>query len=233
MASEIQDLEWFARESLLRGLGKPEIRKAMLDAGWTEDQVRNAVDAYADVTFPGPIPKPRLQLSARDAFLYLVLFTTLYFSSHNLGSLLFDFINKALPDPTVPTYQAGWDSMRWSASSLIVALPTFLFLSYYINKDVARNPVKRLSPIRRWLTYLTLFVASCVLIGDVTALIYNALGGELTSRLVLKVLSVGAIAGTVFGYYLSDLRREERELIRAKSILGGLHHEYSLAPVGP
>jgi hypothetical protein len=70
MASGIQDLEWFARESLLRGLGKPEIRKAMLDAGWTEDQVRNAVDAYADAVFPVPIPKPRPHLSARDAFLW-------------------------------------------------------------------------------------------------------------------------------------------------------------------
>ena len=211
MASGIQDLEWFVRESLLKGLGKPEIRKAMLDAGWTKDQIGYVVDAYADVAFAVPIPKPRPQLSARDAFLYLVLFTTLYFSSYNLGSLLFDFINKALPDPTVANYRSAWDGMRWSTSALIVAFPTFLFLAYYINKDVARNPVKRLSPIRRWLTYLTLFVASCVLIGDVTALIYNALGGELTSRLLLKVLVVGAIAGTVFGHYLSDLRREERE----------------------
>jgi hypothetical protein len=139
MASGIQDLEWFARESLSRGLGKPEIRKAMLGAGWTEDQVRNALDAYADASFPVPIPKPRPQLSARDAFLYLVLFTTLYFSSYNLGSLIFDFINKALPDSTVLIYRTGWDSIRWSASSLIVAFPTFLFLSYYINKDVTRN----------------------------------------------------------------------------------------------
>ena len=151
-------------------------------------------------------------MSARDAFLYLILFTTLYFSSYNLGSLIFEFIDKALPDPTVRTYQMfGWDSMRWSASALIVAFPTFLFLSYYIGKDLTRNPVKRLSPIRRWLTYLTLFVASCVLIGDVTTLIYNALGGELTSRLILKVVTVAAIAGTVFAFYLSDLRREERE----------------------
>jgi Domain of unknown function (DUF5671) len=211
MASGIQDLEWFAREAQLKGLGKPEIRKAALEAGWSEDQVRDALDAYADVAFPVPVPKPRPHLSARDAFLYLILFTTLYFSSYNLGSLIFDFINKALPDPTVVSYRTIWDSMRWSASSLIVAFPTFLFLSHYINKDVLRNPVKRLSPIRRWLTYLTLFVASCVLIGDVTTLVYNTLGGELTSRLLLKVLTVGTIAGTAFGYYLSDLRREERE----------------------
>ena len=212
MASGIQDLEWFARESLSRGLGRQGIRKAMLDAGWTEDQADNALGAYADVEFAVPVPKPRPQLSARDAFLYLVLFTTLYISSYNLGSLLFDLINKALPDATVRVFQSnGWDSMRWSASSLIVAFPTFLFLSYYIAIDLTRNPVKRLSPIRRWLTYLTLFVAACVLIGDVTALVYNALGGELTSRLALKVVTVGAIAGAVFGYYLTDLRHEERE----------------------
>jgi hypothetical protein len=211
MASGIPDLEWFAREALLKGLGKSEIRKAALEAGWTEDQVRDVLDAYSDAAFPVPVPKPRPHLSARDAFLYLVLFTTLYFSSYNLGSLIFDFINKALPDPTVVSYRTVWDGMRWSASSLIVAFPTFLFLSYYINRDVIRNPVKRLSPIRRWLTYLTLFVASCVLIGDVTTLVYNTLGGELTSRLALKVITVGAIAGTAFSYYLSDLRREERE----------------------
>jgi hypothetical protein len=212
MASGIQDLEWFARESLSRGLGKHEVRKAMLEAGWTEDQARGALDAYADVAFPVPVPKPRPQLSARDAFLYLVLFTTLYISGYNLGKLLFDLINKALPDPTVRTFQAvGWDSMRRSVSSLIVAFPTFLFLSYYIGKDLALNPVKRLSPMRRWLTYLTLFVAACILIGDLITLVYNTLGGELTSRLVLKVIVVGLIAGTVFGYYLSDLRREARE----------------------
>ena len=83
MASGIQDLEWFARESLLRGLGKPEIRKAMLEVGWTEDQVRNVMDTYADVAFPVPIPKSRPQVSARDAFLYLVLFTTTHWAANS------------------------------------------------------------------------------------------------------------------------------------------------------
>src|ERR1700722_17270447 len=212
MASGIQDLEWCVRESLSRGLGRQEIRKALLEAGWTEGQVGNALGAYADVAFAVPVPKPRPQLSARDAFFSLVMFTTLYISSYSLGSLLFDIIEKALPDPTVRAIQVwGRDSMRWSASSLIVAFPTFLLISWYIGTDLVRNPIKRLSPIRRWLTYLTLFVASCVLIGDVISLVYNALGGELTSRFVLKVLTVAAIAGTVFGYYLSDLRHEERE----------------------
>jgi hypothetical protein len=37
------------------------------------------------------------------------------------------------------------------------------------------------------------------------------LGGELTIRFFLKVLTIAVIAGTIFGYYLWDLRREEEE----------------------
>ena len=49
------------------------------------------------------------------------------------------------------------------------------------------------------------------LIGDLTYLIDRVLGGELSTRFVLKVLTVGTIAGTAFWYYLSDLRRDEKE----------------------
>jgi hypothetical protein len=48
-------------------------------------------------------------------------------------------------------------------------------------------------------------------IGDVVTLIYYFLGGEMTVRFSLKVLTIGVIAGTVLAYYLTDLRREEVE----------------------
>ena len=54
-------------------------------------------------------------------------------------------------------------------------------------------------------------MAAGVLIGDVTTLVYNLLSGELTARFLLKVVTVGSIAGTSFWYYLSDLRRDEQE----------------------
>lgn len=211
MASGTQDLELFVREALLRGCSRAEIEKTMLDAGWTADQTKSAMSAFADVSFPVPVPRPRPYLSAKEAFLYLVLFSTLYLSAYHFGSLLFDFINQALPDATDPAYTYQGDSMRWSVATLIIAFPVFLYMSRLVGRALAKDPVKRLSPIRRWLTYLTLFIAAGCLIGDLIALVYQLLGGELTVRFVLKVLVVGAIAGTVFGYYLSDLRREEAE----------------------
>lgn len=212
MASGRQELESFAREALMRGIPRGELEKALASAGWTPDQVKDGLAAFADVTFPIPVPRPRPYLSAREAFLYLVLFSTLYLSAYHLGSLFFDFIDRAFPDPTVTHYGPSiQDSMRWSISSLIIAFPIFMFVSRGLSRELTRNPVKRLSAIRRWLTYLTLFIAAGVLIGDLITLVYNFLGGELTIRFALKVITVATIAGTIFGYYLWDLRSEERQ----------------------
>lgn len=213
MASGTQDLELFVRDALAKGASRPQLQSVLDAAGWPAEQSRSALSAYADMPFVVPVPRPKPYLSAREAFLYLVLFTTLYYAAWNLGSLLFDLINRAFPDPADQGYFATriGDSIRWSTASVIIAFPVFLFVARYLAKELARNPVKRLSAVRRWLTYLTLFAASVALIGDMTTLIYKLLGGEVTIRFALKVAVAGAIAGTVFGYYLSDLRHEERE----------------------
>ena len=212
MASGTQDLDVFVREALAKGAGREAIENALAAAGWPAAQARSALNGYADVEFPVPVPKPRPYLSAREAFLYLVLFATLYLTAYHLGSLLFDLINRAFPDPAMTEFgrQVG-RSMRWSIASVIIAFPVFVYVARHLGRELARNPVKRLSAVRRWLTYLTLFLAATVLIGDMITLVYNVLGGELGIRFVLKVLVVAVIAGTIFGYYLWDMRREERE----------------------
>ena len=209
MASGTQALESFVRDALLQGQSKEAIAQALKAAGWGDEQISDELNGYADVAFAVPVPRPRASLSAREAFLYLVLFSTLYFAAWNLGSLLFDLINRAWPDPATQLYRDFGSSMRWSAAAVIIAFPVFAFMSHHLAREVAKQPLKRLSPVRRWLTYLTLFVAAAVLIGDMTALVNNLLGGELTMRFVLKVLVAALIAGGIFGYYLWDLRREE------------------------
>lgn len=212
MAQTSPELELFVREALLRGQSRDAIRQALAAAGWSEDQTRGVLDGYADVAFPVPVPKPRASLSAREAFQYLVLFATLYASAYHLGSLLFDLVNRAMPDPAAaPNYIGSGDSMRFSVAALLIAFPVFAFMSRKLAIDVARHPIRRLSPVRRWLTYLTLFIAATVLVGDMTALVYNLLGGETTLRFVAKVVVVAVIAGGIFYYYMHDLRREEVE----------------------
>src|SRR5580658_5563091 len=209
MATETHQLESFVKESLQSGKTRGEIAKALENSGWPGAQIANALDVYADIDFSIPVPRPRPSLTAREAFLYLLVFSTLYFAAWNLGSLLFIFIDRAFPDATGVDYLG--EAQRWSTAAVIIGFPVFLLLARYIGKQIELNPFKRLSPARRWLTYLTLFLASGALLGDVTTLLFNLLGGDLTIRFVLKILVVALIAGSCFTYYLLDLRKEEKE----------------------
>jgi hypothetical protein len=205
-------LDRFVRAALEKGQDRAAIASALDRAGWPKEEVANALGAYADIPFPVAVPLPRASLSAREMFLYLVLFTALYISVWNFGSLLFELIDRAIPDVTQRRYRGEYsmESIRWAVSALIVAFPVFLWTSRYVGKRLAANPAGRLSPARRWCTYITLFIAVAVLIGDGTTLIYNLLGGELTVRFVLKALVVAGIATSALLYYLRDLRHEER-----------------------
>ncbi|MEK7073510.1 MAG: DUF5671 domain-containing protein [Patescibacteria group bacterium] len=207
------ELQSFVHDALVKGATREQIRETLGKAGWNTDEVKNALNAYADVAFPVPVPRRKPYLSAREAFLYLVLFLTLYISSFSFGTLLFQFINRWMPDPLLGSYvyDSSLSAIRWSTASLIIAFPVFLWLSAFLNKAIVKDPEKRGSKVRKWLTYLTLFVAAGIIIGDLITLVFNVLGGELTLRFVLKVLVVGGIAGTIFGFYLWDLRKDEKE----------------------
>ncbi len=210
VAASNDELIGFVRDALGRGTPRAQIEEVLLRAGWSRDQVGSALDGYADIDFPVPVPRPKAYLSAREAFTYLLLFTTLYISAFNLGALVFDDINRAFPDALDRTSsEYTRQAVRWALASLIVACPVFFYLSWLVERSVRMDPAKRRSNVRRWLMYLTVFAAASVLIGDFITLVYNALGGELTTRFVLKVLTIGFIAGGIFTYYLADLRLED------------------------
>lgn len=215
MATVTDELSSFIHEALKQGLARTEIEKALLGAGWTKEQIANGLGKYAEIEFPIPVPKPRPYLSAKEAFFYLVLFAALYTSALNLGGLLFNIIALVLPDPAMANAQ-GWQehiqrSIRWDISMLLIAFPLYLYMSHLIGRSYRRDPLRRVSKIRKWLTYVTLFIVSGFIVGDLSALIFNLLGGEMTLRFFLKFMVVGVIAGTIFGYYLWDLRKEEKE----------------------
>ncbi|HED30291.1 MAG TPA: hypothetical protein ENN50_01090 [Prosthecochloris aestuarii] len=206
------ELSVFVCEALRKEISRDRIREVLLKAGWQAERADRALEEYAEIDFPLPVPKPRPFLSARETFFYLLLFVTLYISAFNFGNLLFIFIEQAFPDPAMGAMSPEWMSsrLRGAVSALVVAFPLFLYLSRKIASELQNTPAGRSSGVRRWLTYLTLFIAACIILGDVSALLFSLLGGELTVRFVLKVLVVGAIAGVIFIYYLQGLRSEEQ-----------------------
>jgi hypothetical protein len=207
-----EHLDAFVKQALERGIDRAKTERALVDAGWPPDQVRKALAVYAVGDFPIPVPRPVPSVSARDAFVYAVLFGALILSAYQLGALIFQIIDWALPDPASRSSQPSVGAaMRWPLASLMVAFPVFLLTARAVESAVGRDRTRRLSRVRQWLTYLTLFIASCVLVGNVTTLLYYFLGGELTLRFLLKVLTVAMIAGGVFLYYFADVQAADAE----------------------
>lgn len=210
-----EELHFFVREALAHNIARAELDGVLRRSGWSQSQVHEALGRFADVNFPIPVPRPRPYLDARDAFLYLLLFVTLYITAFNLGSLMFLWIDRNWPDPATANFAYRLEymrnAMRFSIASLIVAAPVFLFVSRLMMREIRTDPAKRNSKVRRWLTYLTVFIASTVLIGDVIALVYNLLGGEMAIRFILKILTIAVIAGAAFTFYLWDIRGDERD----------------------
>jgi hypothetical protein len=203
----------FTQQALTQGIARPEIEKALRQAGWPDAEIQTALAAFADVPFALPVPRPKPYLSAREVFTYLIFFSALYVSAFNLGDMAFTFIDIAFPDPLSDTGYAAYarQSLRWNLASLVVSFPVFLFTFRLTTAAVEKDPTKRGSKPRKWLTYLTLFIAAVTLSGDVVVLVYNVLGGEFATRFLLKVATVAILAGGIFAYFLADMRREETE----------------------
>ena len=70
-------------QSVSYGGGTANGPQALLAAGWSAEQKRGVLEGWAEVGFALPVPRPRASLSAREAFLYLVLFATLAQTARN------------------------------------------------------------------------------------------------------------------------------------------------------
>ena len=206
------ELQEFTRRALEKGVPRERIDAALKDAGWSDADVRAALSAFAESDLPVPVPKPRPYLPAQEVFTYALFFTALYVSAFNAGALIFHFISYWFPDPVSGRLQSTFvfDAIRRNIAALIVAFPLFLFLFRLTERAIDKDPTKHQSRPRKWLTYLTLFIAAASLIGDVSVLVYRVLGGELTTPFLLRVATVALIAGGAFWYFLADVRKDER-----------------------
>jgi len=207
-------LTGFVKEALEKGEGRDGIRAALLSAGWRADEVDEALTAFSDVAFPVAVPRPQAYLSAREAFFYLLFFILLGVVAYNLGSLLFALIDTAIVDRL--EQDQYWNSrldrqISGAMAGLIVGTPIFLWLARILLKARKANPALQRSRIRKWLIYVSLVIAGSVLVGDAISLVYNFLTGDLTLRFTLKSLIVAAIAGSIFGYFITHAEKDEAD----------------------
>lgn len=144
-------------------------------------------------------------------FLSLGVLATLIASVSSFLNLVFETLNKKFPDVLNASYQYGYssyfyDEMRSALAMLIIFFPVFLIVSHFWRKVAERGLSSLDAVIRKWVIYIILFLASVVTVVDLVALVRYFIAGEITTRFILKVLTVLVVAILVGAYYIMSLR---------------------------
>ena len=179
--------------------------------GWSEKEVYEALALHYERLIGMEIPRRGGGgTAARDAFLYLLAFSTLATWTIGVGSLSFTLIDRTLVDAlSAVSFQYDNYSLAESLAAIIIAFPIYLLVSRIVVRESAAHPEKQQSPVRKWLTYMALVIAAGCFIGDLVATLTYFLRGEITSRFLAKAFVVLVLSGGVFSYYYGGLRKTE------------------------
>ncbi len=205
-------LKEFLDAAKARGASHETLAALLRGREWPEEDVYRALADHFETSSGLRIPSYKRSGSAKDAFLYLLSFSTLATWSIGLGSVMFSLIDLWINDPLGTGYYYGdtYYQISDSLACLIVAFPIYLLVMRYIVRELDLHPEKRESAVRKWLTYLALLIAAGVVVGDCISFLTHFLRGELTARFVSKVATVFVISGGIFWYYLGSLQKRAR-----------------------
>lgn len=223
MKQSYENLGDFIYRARTLGKSTADIRNLLANAGWKVDQI----DPYLSDETLIPPPPPTIRTSGRDVFFYLLSFFTLAISATSLGGIAFGIINRYFSDEVLAQSFTA-EQLQWSLAWFIVTAPVFFFVSRRLVRDVPTSGVQ-VPSIRRVLTYLALFLASAVVIGDIASLVYRFVSGTVTSRFSLKVFVILVIGGWILWYYWVNVRTGERGVDLPK--WWHRTHAYTLAAV--
>jgi len=147
--------------------------------------------------------------SAKYAFFYMLSLVSLGFMAISTGIIVFQIIDINIKDPLVNIPNSFYhEALRFAISALIISTPIYYLVMRIINKNLESGDLEKDSGVRRWLTYLIMFVASVVVIGYLIGILNTFLSGEITLRFALKGLTAICISAIIFGYYFYDIKRE-------------------------
>jgi hypothetical protein len=143
----------------------------------------------------------------RDFIMHVATFGVLYFIVIAFITLVFTLIDVTFLDTLLGGYSADTysGSVRFAIATLVILTPLFVYLMKRIQNDARRDPLRTNLPVRRWLTYITLFIAGATVATDLIVLLYSFLGGALPTPFALKSLVILAVAGVTFWYFIKDL----------------------------
>lgn len=157
-------------------------------------------------------------------FLCLGVLITLITSVVSFLNLVFETLNKRFPDVLNSSYQYGYstyeyENIRIALSTLIIFFPIFIIISYFWRKF--SKELGQIDEIfKKWVMYIILFLSSLIVVIDLVTLVRYFISGEITTRFILKVVTVLVVAILVGLYYVFLLREKDDSNFRKGLIFG-------------
>lgn len=145
--------------------------------------------------------------TARNFAFQLGSLIALYATLSAVVMVAFGVINIAYPDAVNGywEYESAQQGIRFGIAMLLVFFPTYIVLTRFVN-EIRRKETGTYLTLTKWLVYLSLLVGGGILLGDFVSVILTYLNGEITTRFLLKALTLVVVIGAALYYYAQDAK---------------------------
>ena len=218
---DTNNLSEYVAGRIRAGVSKAEVREELLAVGWSEEE-SDAAYRVGLVAYGVPVPSEgnRPALSRKSSTVDIVInffsFILLGIVATALGTLFFQVINKYFPDALDAmswyTEASITSTIHYSIAALVIGFPLYYFALRIWFRKFREDEGRTESRLSKWLTYLVLLIAAVTVVGDLIAVVFTLLQGEITARFFLKALTILVIAGIIFGFYYLERRKIQYHL---------------------
>ncbi len=197
-------------EKIHENVSGEEIKGQLVAVGWTEYEAEKAYGmALAKCGVPGPSHGNDKIFSkkstAGEIVVNLFSFVALGFVAVYLGILYYNLIDHFFPDLLAKGYDglASSRAIHYAIAVILVGFPMYWMAVKFWFSRFEKDAGKFESWLTRWLTYLVLLVVAIVVVGDLVAVVFYFLQGEISVRFFLKALVILVISGGFLGFIFS------------------------------
>jgi hypothetical protein len=152
-------------------------------------------------------------------FLYILFFTSLYILTGAIAGVLHLWINSKVPNFTVldNPYLSyipidSQTIMRGYLASILISYPICVILGFFLKKQMLKNRILVNIRSRKILIYITLIGTFLIIVWNIIGAIFGLLAGSLLINIFENLLITLLIAGSIFGYFISEVKDDSKIL---------------------
>ncbi len=206
-------LQKFIESRREKGDSDKKISELLVSKGWSKKEIDMGFAVRSDDEIEVPIP-PQTHFGMWVAFLYVILFISLYVCATAFAGILHFAVDEKISDSLDKVNYGNYFGqylMQGYLACLIVGFPIFAGLFLFLKNQMRKTPLVKNLKSRKILVYLTLIGTFILLVGHLITTVYGFLGGSVTTRSIAHLGITFFVAGSIFVYFLIDVWNDRKQ----------------------